>query len=142
MPGYRKPFEYELFTPQGTAGSGQAVSAILPAKDGQVGVLGGRAPLAVMISGGLLVIEHEDGQRELFYAAQGFAQTREDRVTVVVEECTPLSQVDAEAAFAELERLGQRVGMEHVEPLRRAELMEAARRKFNLAQRFRRGELK
>jgi F-type H+-transporting ATPase subunit epsilon len=141
MAPYRRTFQYEILTPRGEVTSGKAVSAVLPSQDGQVGVLGGRAPLAVVIGGGLLVVETEASEREHFYAANGFAQTREGRLTVVVEECTPLSQIDPEAAYAEMERLRRRpVTGEGLEPLYQTELMRLARLRFNLAQRFRRGD--
>ena len=137
MPFFHKAFQYEILTPAGLVHSGQAVHAVLPSQDGQVGVLGGRAPLAVVIDGGLLILDREDGLREEFFVHQGFAQTREDRLTVVVEECTAVGDIDAEAAFAQIEQLRQRRPGEELDPTRRAELLRLARLRFNIAQRAR-----
>jgi F-type H+-transporting ATPase subunit epsilon len=134
MAPFRLTFEYELLTPAGTAQAGKAVSVIVPAQDGQVGVLAGRAPLAAVIDAGVLTVERDTGRRDRFYVANGFAQVREGRMTVVAEECTPTGQLNAESAAMELAR-AQQPGIAGLDPPARAQLMRAAKLKLKLAQR-------
>jgi len=139
---YRRAFRYELFTPEGPAGSDQAVSAIFPAADGQVGVLAGRGPLACLLGAGALTIETLQGQRREYFVSGGFAQVRENLLTVLAEQCQPVDQIDPEDAWAELQEALKLPTRTDQERAWREEAVGAARKKFDLVQRRRRVEFK
>lgn len=75
-----------VLTPVGPVFEGDAVSVVLPAVDGQVGILAGRAPLIAMLNKGLLVIEQPDDVRRGLRVEGGFAEMRDNRLTVLAEQ--------------------------------------------------------
>ncbi len=135
---YRRVFRYELFTPEGSAGSDEAISATFPALDGQVGVLGGRGPMVSLLGAGPLTIETLDGQRREYFVSGGFAQVRDGLLTVLAEQCLPVDQIDLEAAWAELQEALKLPTQTDRERAWRDEAVAAARKKFNLTQKRRR----
>lgn len=134
MADYRKPFRCEVLTPEARLCSLDTVSVVFPGTDGQVGVLGGRAPMVARLGAGPLTIHTLDETREMYYIAGGFAQMREDRLTILAEECVPIEQIDREAAWEEI-RTAQRLPADTPEARSdRAEAVHAARIKFRLSQ--------
>ena len=104
MATYQRQFALEVLTPDGPVLSTQAVSLVLPAVDGQIGILGGHAPLLAMIGAGRLAIEHSDGKKREFFVSGGFANIRERSVSVLPEQCVDLAQVGQDEAHTELDR--------------------------------------
>ena len=136
---YRKSFNYEIITPTGLVAKGLAVSVSLPAEDGQIGILGGRSPLATEIGAGLLHAQKTDGMHEEYFIAGGFAQVREDWLTILAEQCLPLEWIDPRQVYAELDRARQMPKDTPAAAELRAQAVATARKKFNLAQEFHRG---
>ncbi len=96
-----KTFRYSVVTPERVVSEGEARFVALPAHDGEVGVLKGRAPLVVKLDVGRLRIETEAGT-ELFYVGGGFAEVVRDRLTVLTEEARRPEQLDREHAESRL----------------------------------------
>ncbi len=90
-------FRYSVVTPERVVSEGEARFVALPAHDGEVGVLKGRAPLVVKLDVGRLRIETGAGT-ELFYVGGGFAEVVRDRLTVLTEEAKKPDQLDRERA--------------------------------------------
>jgi len=132
--GYRKPFSLEVLTPDGCACRMDAISVIFPSTDGQVGVLGGRAPLVAMIGVGRLRAESTEGVSLEFFISGGFAHVRENLMTVLAEECLPTEQIDAEQAWDELQRAKRTPARTAEERAAHRQLVEAARIKLKIAQ--------
>ena len=76
--------EVSLISPEATVFEGRASQVIVPAWDGQLGVLPGHAPIIVLLGGGELRIDGEGGQQR-FDVAGGFMQVVDDRVTILSE---------------------------------------------------------
>ena len=131
---FTKSFRCELLTPTETAYRSDAVSVVFPAVDGSVGVLGGRAPLVAMIGSGRLVVVGPSGSREEFYVAGGFAHVRENRMTILAEECTALKDLDPEKVWDELQSARSAAALTDAEFAAREQAIAAARVKFALAQ--------
>src|SRR5690242_19471367 len=74
----------------------------LPMYDGELGVLPGRAPLIGRLGYGELRIRHGATVRR-FYIDGGFAQVRNDVVTVLTPKAMPAEEIDTAAATAALE---------------------------------------
>ena len=71
---YRRPFQVEVLTPGGRLCSMEAESAVFPASDGLVGVLGGRGPMVALVGAGPLNIREHRGEMHEFYVAGGFGR--------------------------------------------------------------------
>ncbi|MDO5034918.1 MAG: F0F1 ATP synthase subunit epsilon [Actinomycetaceae bacterium] len=65
---------------------GRATSVVVPAIEGDLGVLTGRAPLLAVLRPGSVAIETELEGRKIIKVSGGFASVDSDFVTIVVEE--------------------------------------------------------
>jgi F-type H+-transporting ATPase subunit epsilon len=102
-------FQLELVSPEKLLLSRAVEMVVIPASEGEMGVLPGHAPMIVTLRGGTIrVIEGGKDQERLFVAG-GFAEVTPERVTILADEATPVSDlskaeaerriVDAEAAY-------------------------------------------
>ena len=77
--------------------------AVIPAAEGEMGVLGGHSPMIVLLRGGTITL-HEGGQPTArLFVSGGFAEITPDRCTVLADEAVPvadLSRSDAEQRLA------------------------------------------
>jgi F-type H+-transporting ATPase subunit epsilon len=94
-------FRVVVVTPEQQVVDESATQVILPAHDGLVGVLTGRAPLLVKLGQGPLRVDVAGGAQRNFYVEGGVAQVKDNRLTVLTNEATPAGEIDAEAARAE-----------------------------------------
>jgi F-type H+-transporting ATPase subunit epsilon len=137
MVDFRRPFQCEVITPETKVFAGEVVSAIFPAPDGLVGVLGGRGPLVTLLGSGSFTVRGMDGRREEYFVTGGFARFCDNALTLLAEECLPIEAIDAERAWDEIQQ-AQKLPRETPEQIAlRDEALEAARAKFKLAQKFR-----
>ena len=90
-----------MVTPEREVLDEQATFVALPAYDGEVGILAGRAPLLARLGTGVLRVESPEGNEDLFVAG-GFAQMVDDNLTLLTEEAKPLASLDRAAAAKEL----------------------------------------
>ena len=96
------PFQCVVVTPESQVVDRTIDSAILPAHDGQVGILTGRAPLLVQLGVGELVIDGGPGGRETYYVDGGVAQMKGDRLTILTDDALTPGKIDPDEARAEL----------------------------------------
>ena len=141
MAQYQKQFCVEAYTPETHVAGVDVVSVILPAVDGQIGILAGHAPMVAMIGAGVLRITQPGGAEMKFFVAGGFCHVRENAVTILAEECVPTEWLDAEEAWQELQSAKKMSAETSEEWRRRDQAVRAARSKFNLAQQRRRREI-
>jgi F-type H+-transporting ATPase subunit epsilon len=73
----------------------------LPLYDGELGVLPGRTPLIGRLGYGELRTTKGD-RVERYFVDGGFAQVRDDVVTILTQRAIPAQQIDATAAATEL----------------------------------------
>ncbi len=103
-------FQCVIVTPEQQAFDERITQAIIPAHDGQVGILTGRAPLLVKIGIGPLELDLANGQHRTLFIEGGIAQMKDNRLTIVTNEAIEPSAIDAETARAEFaEATAQRV---------------------------------
>lgn len=96
-------FSYSVVTPERVVAEGEARFVALPAWDGEIGVLRGRAPLLCKLDAGRLRIERADGESAVLFVDGGFAEVVGDRLTVLTESARRPEELEREAARAELE---------------------------------------
>ena len=108
------PFRCVIVTPEQQVLDESLTQAILPAHDGLVGVLTGRAPLLVKLGQGPLRVDLSNGQTQHYYVEGGIAQMKDNALTILTNEATPAGEIDAEAARAEYaEAVARRITDEH-----------------------------
>jgi F-type H+-transporting ATPase subunit epsilon len=94
-------FRCVIVTPEQQALDESITQAIVPAWDGQIGILTGRAPLLIKLGLGGLRVDLPGGQRRTFFVDGGIAQMKGDRLTILTDEAIASDQLNAEAARAE-----------------------------------------
>ena len=103
-------FQLELVSPEKLLLSRAVEMAVIPAAEGEIGVLAGHAPMIVALRGGVISVREGGQVTEQLFVAGGFAEVAPDRVTILAEEATPLANLskseaqlrlkEAEAAMA------------------------------------------
>lgn len=78
----------------------EAVEAVLPASDGEIGVLPGHAPLLASLRVGVMRYRN-DGTVERLVLSWGFAEVLPDRVIVMAETARLPTEIDINAAEAD-----------------------------------------
>lgn len=80
--------------------------AVIPAAEGEMGVLPGHAPMIVLLRGGTITL-HQGGQATgRLFVSGGFAEVTPERCTVLADEAVPiaeLSRADAATRLQEAE---------------------------------------
>jgi len=95
-------FQCTIVTPEQQLLDQTVTQAILPAHDGQIGILTGRAPLLVKLGLGKLQIDLGGGRPQQVYLVEGgFAQMKDNKLTVLTNAAWAPGEIDAAAARAE-----------------------------------------
>jgi len=94
-------FQCTIVTPEQQALDETVTQAIVPAWDGQIGILTGRAPLLVKLGMGTLRVDLPAGKRRTFFIDGGIAQMKDNRLTILTDEAAAPQDIDVEAARAQ-----------------------------------------
>ena len=97
-------FQLELVSPEKLLLSRQVEMVVIPAAEGEMGVLPGHAPMIVTLRGGVIRVVEGGKDAERLFVAGGFAEVTPERVTILADEATPvaeLSKAEAERRIAE-----------------------------------------
>jgi F-type H+-transporting ATPase subunit epsilon len=95
-------FQCVIVTPEQQVLDTQIAQAIVPAHDGLVGLRTDRAPLLVKLGLGPLRIDLPNNQKQFFLIDGGIAQMKDNKLTILTNQATPASEIDASSAQAEL----------------------------------------
>ncbi len=98
-----------IVSPEGTILETQAVSVQVPGEGGSFGVLPRHAPLAALTDSGLLKARTPDGKALEFLIHEGFAEVRNDVVTVLTRSAEDPAKIDLERAAQSAERARERM---------------------------------
>lgn len=94
-----------VVTPERTLLDEAVDSAIIPLHDGEFGLLPGHTPLIGRLGFGTLRIRAGGAERR-FYLDGGFAQFRDDVLTILTQRALSAGQVEAAHARQELQQAG------------------------------------
>jgi F-type H+-transporting ATPase subunit epsilon len=103
MPTYEKQFCVEVLTPNKRITGADAVMVVIPAADGQIGVLARHMPLVALHGAGVLGIQTPDGKIAEYFISGGFTRFISNAMTVLAEVCHPLETLKEDAIRKELE---------------------------------------
>lgn len=84
VPGSGRPFTLSVISPERKVFEGEARFVVVPAFDGELGILHGHAPLMALLGKGVLRVETTAGTRR-FRVSGGFVQVAANEVAVVSE---------------------------------------------------------
>lgn len=88
--------QVRVVTPEEPVYDGQADFVVVPAHDGELGILLRHARLLASLGLGELRITR-GSELQRFFLESGFVQVADDKVTVLCERATPLDQLDPAA---------------------------------------------
>ncbi len=106
------PVELEIVSPEKLLLSRAVEMVVVPASEGDIGVLQGHAPMIVLLRGGTVELYEGNRVTDRLFVAGGFCEITPERCTVLADEVLPLAEVsrataeqrlaEAEAAYAAL----------------------------------------
>ena len=126
-------FQCVIVTPEQQLLDETATQAVVPAHDGLVGILTGRAPLLVKLGLGPLRIDLPGGKSREFLVDGGVAQMKDNRLTVVTNAAWAPDELDAETARAEYAEAAARRAVNEHEVEERDRQMRRAKLKQEMA---------
>ncbi|WP_206932518.1 F0F1 ATP synthase subunit epsilon [Roseococcus thiosulfatophilus] len=100
-------FELELVSPEKLLLSRPVEMVIIPAAEGDMGVLPGHVPMIVTLRGGVISVRENGQETERMFVRGGFAEVGPTRVTVLADTAVPvasLSRAEAERLIEAAER--------------------------------------
>ncbi|TXD41187.1 ATP synthase F1 subunit epsilon [Lujinxingia vulgaris] len=93
----------EVVTPEKAVFSEPVNDVVLPGLLGQMDILPGHLPILSVLGVGEMIVTQE-GKTRHFLVEQGYVEVFNDRVTVLTEGCSGVSDIDIERARRDLER--------------------------------------
>jgi F-type H+-transporting ATPase subunit epsilon len=97
-------FQCTVVTPENPVLDEQVSFASIPAWDGQIGLLEMRAPLLVKLGQGSLRLDLANGQSLRYFIGGGFAQMKDDKLTILTDEAVAAQAIDREEAEVALKQ--------------------------------------
>ncbi|HAM34443.1 MAG TPA: F0F1 ATP synthase subunit epsilon [Elusimicrobia bacterium] len=125
----------EVVTPERLAFSGGVDFVVLPAWEGEMGVLPGHAPFLVQLQPGEVRFR-DRGEMRRFAVSGGFAEIKEDKVALFAETAEMAEQIDAERARQALERARGKLRGKELDPMTLAQAeasLQRARLRLKIA---------
>ena len=101
------PVNLEIVSPERLLLARPVEMVVIPASEGDMGVLEGHAPAIVMLRGGIIALYEDDRITDQMYVAGGFAEVTPERCTVLADEAMPFEEVTPDQ-LAERERAAER----------------------------------
>jgi len=105
MDTQHKKLHVTVITPAKSVFDAEAASVVVPAFDGELGVLPGHAPLLALLGTGEIRLTTATGQVRKLAVRGGFLQVQNDKVTVLTPEAAAAEELNADLLRAELEKL-------------------------------------
>ena len=97
-------FQVHVVTPEKQVLSEQTIYASIPAWDGLVGIESQRAPLLLKLGYGPLRLDLADGQSRTLFAGGGFAQMKDNVLTLLLDEALEPDDINVDEARAALDQ--------------------------------------
>jgi F-type H+-transporting ATPase subunit epsilon len=125
------PVNLEIVSPEKLLLSREVDMVVIPASEGDMGVLEGHAPMMVMLRGGVVSLYEGDRLTDSLFVAGGFAEVTPERCTVLAGEAMPVNELERSEAEKRLrdaeEAISQVDGNDPVEEELALERVHSAR---------------
>jgi F-type H+-transporting ATPase subunit epsilon len=130
------PLDLEIVSPERLLLSRPVEMVVIPAAEGEMGVLAQHSPMIVLLRGGTIRIYEGNQVREQLYVAGGFAEITPERCTVLANEAVPVAEVSraeadrrlaaAEKRYADTDRMDVPALDAAMDQMQSARAMQAA----------------
>ena len=125
------PVNLEIVSPEKLLLSRDVDMVVIPASEGDMGVLEGHAPMMVTLRGGIVSLYSGDQVTDSLFVAGGFAEVTPERCTVLAGEAMPVNEIERSEAEKRLrdaeEAMAQVDGADPVEEELALERVHSAR---------------
>jgi len=128
-----KTFQCTLITPQEQLLDQEVTYASIPAWDGLVGIEPQRAAMVIKLGNGPLRLDMEDGSSQSYFVGGGFAQMKDNRLSLLTEETIAAGDVNLEEAQASLAQAQAREAVDEQEVASRDRELSRARAMVQIA---------
>jgi F-type H+-transporting ATPase subunit epsilon len=88
------PIKLEIVSPEKLLLSRDVDMVVIPASEGDMGVLEGHAPMMVMLRGGVVSLYEGDRVTDTLFVAGGFAEITPDLCTLLAGEAMPVNELE------------------------------------------------
>jgi F-type H+-transporting ATPase subunit epsilon len=125
------PVNLEIVSPERLLLSRPVDMVVIPASEGDMGVLEGHAPMIVMLRGGVIALYEGERITDQMFVAGGFAEVTPERCTVLANEVMPVADLqrtegerrlaEADAALAQIDAsdvMGEELALERAQSAR------------------------
>src|SRR5258708_24797494 len=92
------PVNLEIVSPEKLLLSRDVDMVVIPAAEGDMGVLEGHAPMMVTLRGGIVSLYEGDRVTDTLFVAGGFAEVTPERCTVLAGEAMPVNELERSEA--------------------------------------------
>jgi F-type H+-transporting ATPase subunit epsilon len=96
------PVNLEIVSPEKLLLSREVDMVVIPASEGDMGVLEGHAPMMVTLRGGIVSLYSGDQVTDSLFVAGGFAEVTPERCTVLAGEAMPVNEIERSEAETRL----------------------------------------
>jgi len=125
------PVHLEIVSPEKLLLSRDVDMVVIPAAEGDMGVLEGHAPMVVTLRGGVVSLYEGDRVTDTLFVAGGFAEVTPEGCTVLAPEAMPINEIERTTAETRLrdaeEAISQVDGTNPVEEEMALERVQSAR---------------
>ena len=133
-----KTLQFELVSPERAFPSEAAVMVQAPAREGEIGVMAGHAPLLASLKPGVVVVHLPSGSVKKIFVSGGFVDVGGPVCSVLAEEAVNVEDLGPTAADHHLRQLQEAWAAEKDNPVRAAILerqIQVERERVSAAQR-------
>lgn len=99
-----KRFPLSIVTPERPTWEGEVDALVVPAQEGQLGILPGHAPLLAQLRPGTVIIRQGSEEPRLLAVSGGFVEVHSGRVSLFAETAEMAEEIDAERARQSVEK--------------------------------------
>ena len=96
--------QVEIVTPSRQLFSGDVQMITMPGVEGEMGVLGGHAPLLTTLNIGEIALHRANGETEYIAVGGGVVEVRPDKVIVLARSAERVDEIDIARAEAAMQR--------------------------------------
>lgn len=93
---------FDLVSPERLLLSEQVDMVTVPGAEGDMGIMGGHAPVMSTLRPGVIGVQVEGQPERRYFVRDGFAEVTPAGLTVLAEHTVPLDELDAEALSREI----------------------------------------
>ena len=92
------PLKLEIVSPEKLLLSRDVDMVVIPAAEGDMGILEGHSPVTVMLRGGVVSLYEGEKVVESLFVAGGFAEVTPEGCTVLAGEAMPVNEINRDQA--------------------------------------------